>query len=417
MEVVNTVMSEEEKAIIKADYIKNRQIKIDNNRKWKDANPEKYKAMNKAYQQKARDAMKQKLIDAGVIQKKVVMPKLSYTLKDEKKPFVPYLTMPIYLKTGVKAVSKASTIKYMGYFKKVDAMFNTDAFNADIVSQVYQGKFSDENDVYIINRLSYFNDENIDANLILLKEKVLNINSLRSYLGAYIVLASYYAVFKNAYTKLSNLSNQCKVIYDEKRGENAITVAEATKIIDFNYKAIVKVYNSIDNITDALLFGLYCLEVPRRLEYHKVILTDITDITLLDDNNYLFVKDGQYTFVFNDYKTFKKYGKQTLNVCKNVNDIITKYVLAKELSAGDYLFHSRIYKKDCYMLSHSFCQKIKIVFKRLYDIDNITNTFIRMSYSSFINTIKMSDNALKKLCILMGHSLLEHHSYVKKFVV
>ena len=51
------------------------------------------------------------------------------------------------------------------------------------------------------------------------------------------------------------------------------------------------------------------------------------------------ISSHPYKFVFNNYKTYKKYGQQVLPVQdKDLNSIIDHYINEKNLRNGDYLF-------------------------------------------------------------------------------
>ena len=77
----------------------------------------------------------------------------------------------------------------------------------------------------------------------------------------------------------------------------------------------------------------------RRLDYRYVKITTETDINKLNDpsTNYLMITSHPYKFVFNNYKTYKKYGQQVLPVQdKDLNSIIDHYINEKNLRNGDY---------------------------------------------------------------------------------
>ena len=441
-------MNDEEKAIFIAKVIKQRAEKVLYNKKYRAADVEGSRLRNKEHQALYRERLKAKLAEVDVphvphvvgvnvgAPKKPKVPKppkddtpklpelmpvinqkTSYTLKDEVGKHVDIVVIPKHIKDNTGIVENKKNIdKLIKYFHLVDCYFDDTPVDTGILYDVYAGRFEDEKYIYIVDRLKYLNDDNIDNFVDVICKKIININTLRTKLDAFVVLTSYFDVFKKSYFILSNLQRRCINIYKHKRDDNANTEEEQNKMIDFDPIEIEKCFHIIDSIEDALLIALYCLEVPRRIDYNACKISYTSNIDDLNEGNHLIIKDEKCTFVFNDYKTYDTYAKQLLVCCDRVNWFINRYIFLKVLKEGDYLWYSRQISKDKPLTKGMLSNKIKTVFLKVFN-KPATNTYIRMSYATYINKLNLSNNDIKKVCEKMGHNLTIHNQYIKKFVI
>ena len=123
--------------------------------------------------------------------------------------------------------------------------------------------------------------------------------------------------------------------------DNELDEADFNKIIDLDKPTISSNISKLKKKDDVLIYALYTLQPARRLDYIYVKITTETDINKLNDPsaNYLMISSHPHKFVFNNYKTYKKYGQQVLPVQdKDLDNIIDHYINEKNLRNGDYLF-------------------------------------------------------------------------------
>ena len=75
-----------------------------------------------------------------------------------------------------------------------------------------------------------------------------------------------------------------------------------------------------------MISALYTYQPPTRLDYNSVELVK-TDKDLDPKQNYLLIKSARNkVFIFNDYKTSKKYGQTRIPVSKPLNAVINKFL-------------------------------------------------------------------------------------------
>ena len=114
--------------------------------------------------------------------------------------------------------------------------------------------------------------------------------------------------------------------------DNKLDEADYNKIIDLDKTTILSNISKLKKIDDVLIHALYTLQPARRLDYRYVKITTETDINKLNDpsTNYLMISSHPHKFVFNNYKTYKKYGQQVLAVQdKDLNNIIDHYIMKR----------------------------------------------------------------------------------------
>ena len=149
----------------------------------------------------------------------------------------------------------------------------------------------------------------------------------------------------------------------------------------------------------------------RREEWRTIKITTEQNTDKLNDINYLIISTSPKRIVFNDYKTYKKYGKQIFNIPDELDNIINKHISIKGLKPNDYLFGLDRDKKE-YISQPNFSKKISAVFNKVYNIP-ISLRFLRQSWSVWINTQKISVKAKKEYINMMSHSEAESQKYFK----
>lgn len=165
-----------------------------------------------------------------------------------------------------------------------------------------------------------------------------------------------------------------------------------------------------ESLLQYLLVSLYTLTAPRRnLDYEAMCIVPKVDDSTPTDKNYL--DYGGKRFVFNKFKTVKKYGQQVEEIPEELWDAITVYLR----------FHPLMKKK----LPKTACIKflVKADGTPLNSANGITRllnkAFGRKVGSSMLRHIYLSEkygDTLKEMeedAAAMGHSISQQREYVK----
>lgn len=184
---------------------------------------------------------------------------------------------------------------------------------------------------------------------------------------------------------------------------------------------------------DHLLLSLYVLHPPRRCDYQQMYISDMSiteyqdrvidplseysnewynqssetrsarlssDVLVKGSCNY-YVLSGY--FVFDEYKTYKIYGRQVIKLSVELNDIIIEYIRINNLVVGDSLLGLN-YKNYLSRLSSIF---------ELYVNKRVSVDILRHSYLTYLLSCKVTLNDRKKVSLLMGHSVSGQEIYNK----
>jgi hypothetical protein len=241
----------------------------------------------------------------------------------------------------------------------------------------------------------------------LMKIMYKNENSLKSFLIPYMTLTSY--IDKKIYKKINYLINletqRINKDYINEKNDNLIKIGDEGKYItDFTPETIISNMNKLNNETEKVIYGLYMFQRSRRLEYGNMFIKTNGNYNTNDKNNYLVIDNEEPKFFFfNDYKTQKTYGVQTIIINDNLKPYIKDYITQNNLKIGDkFLKYTESYL--------SFI--IKNIFKKVYGKD-ITLNYIRRSHATYINNLPISNNERNRMTLEMGHSANESLLYRK----
>jgi hypothetical protein len=213
---------------------------------------------------------------------------------------------------------------------------------------------------------------------------------------------------KKLYYHLSSFIIDLNKEYEVERDDNEVDDADKDKIItDYTEETILSNVEKLKNPIDKMIFALYTLIPPRRLEYYKVFIATETDYKtnkLNDETNYIIKSKGKFIkFVWNDYKTASAYGKVEVVIPSSLEAIINNYVKINKLKSGDLLIP---------LSRTNFLRYVKRVYKDIYKSD-ISVRWLRISYATYIDKLPISNNEKNTLCISMGHSIEESGRYKK----
>ena len=196
------------------------------------------------------------------------------------------------------------------------------------------------------------------------------------------------------------------------------------EILDSKYNELKKYDKTL--LTDFIVLALYTLLPPRRTKDYSLMHVvsennyDNQDIRV----NYIVTKNNiPDRFVFNQYKTSKKYGQQIIEINNNkLILILKKYFLTRDYDGTDMIFLlntngvknlTNNYKKR--LTSNSMSIKIKNIFKKSYLKKKVNLNILRHVFIS--ETIGIEEinrnNIRKRLAFEMGHSVSTQLNYIK----
>ena len=256
----------------------------------------------------------------------------------------------------------------------------------------------------------------IENVIIKLRAKYDNDNTFKTYISTLMALTSRIKAFKNIYETLYPINAKLKKDYEVDRDNNDIDEKDAGKIISYNNEDIMTNLDKINNLYDRVVYAIHMLVIPRRLENRFLKITYETDIDkLTDKNNYIIIDNNEpIKLVYNNYKTKKTYNQQTVDIPPLLKKILKDYIIDYDIKESHYLFGL---KKDKKLLEaqSSYSNRIKRVFKKIYNED-ISNKWLRVSYSTHMNKQILSNNDKKDLSEALGHSLTTNQQYNKLFI-
>lgn len=182
-------------------------------------------------------------------------------------------------------------------------------------------------------------------------------------------------------------------------GTQKANYVEWSKIMEL-YGNIKKGYNkSKTSHTNYVLLSCYVLIPPRRLKEYALMHV-IDAITTIDNNLNYYVKKDKY-FLFNNYKTQKKYKTQRIDIPIELSEIINEYIEKYKITGS--LFN----------LSR---KAIQLRLKRLFERGLSRSISVNILRHSFISDGKESGKFLgeeENYASKMGHSVITQLDYYK----
>jgi len=366
-----------------------------------------FKENNKKNQQNYRD--KRKGINNVVIEPVVIEPVVIEPVVIEPV-IIEKLEKPLYIIKNIeKGISIKNIHKYIKIIGNIHKAITGENISVLIVNKIFLGIYDIEDEKYMVEHMTYIQEANLEVFLSYLKKEYKNNNTRRTYISPFVVITSYLESFNKSYQILTKYMKSMIKIYENEKDDNELNEEEVKKIIDFNPIKINEKLNEITDITDKLIFAIYTLLTPRRLEWANVKIqkedNDVGNIILLN-----YEKPEETKIIFNHYKTSMKYNKQIL---ENLPDIFIKilyeYLAKKEKKEGDFLFLNYLKKPYSFNV---FGINLTRLFTKLYN-HNITLRYIRISYATYKNSFNISNNEIKKMAYEMGHSVKINSRYRK----
>jgi ribosomal protein L18 len=246
--------------------------------------------------------------------------------------------------------------------------------------------------------------ENITSILDYLKEKTAQ--TKKTSLSALFVLTKEQR-YKDVMVQVMKLVNETDKSQkkNDKQDKNWMSVKEIQDIYDpllvkikkmLSNKSILNESTMMEFLLVSFLGGVVKDLPPRRSQ----------DYTELKIRNYDTKKDNYYKaskFYFNVYKTAKKYGLQIIDVPKELDVILKKWI---KINTNDYMLYSTNKNK----LSSP---QISRILNKVFD-KNVSTSMLRHIYLTNIYKDLPALEKMEELSSQMGHSLLQGMEYIKR---
>ena len=262
----------------------------------------------------------------------------------------------------------------------------------------------DQHYKFIKKRMGYVNKKHFIKEM---EKRYLNKTSLKVYLIPYTVLMSFLSkekYFYNKYEFLSKYIINLNKEYEQERDNNTVDEKDKDKIItDYDEESLYRNLDKLGTPLKKVIYGIYTLIPPRRLEYNKMVLSAISEKRNNETNYIILRKKEPIKFIFNDYKTAKSYGEIHVPIPERFRPIIRDYLKKNKKKRGD---------KFLDLNTNQFIKLIKETFKDVYGVE-ITVRWLRMGYATYIDSLDLSNNEKQKIAIQMGHNRDQSSKYRK----
>lgn len=174
------------------------------------------------------------------------------------------------------------------------------------------------------------------------------------------------------------------------------------------------IYNNVKNnhkdnkqtFQNYILLSLYYLQAPRRnKDYQLLKLTSKYNDGLSNEFNYLDIKKKK--FIFNNYKTAKKYNKQEVEINEELTQILNSYIKAMKLKDGDFLLND-LKTNQPYKNTNAITLLLNRIFKKKIGASMLRKLYLTHKYGDQAQELKDDMKA-------MGSSVeVANNNYIKK---
>ena len=307
--------------------------------------------------------------------------------------------------------TSASTIKqYVDKIRKNHYRLNNIGCRdiEEVLTKVFTTGDVPDSDLKYLKRCLVYINQSLPVHL---KEIYPNKNTLKANLVPYVkllrILANHDDIFRKTYFFLSRYIIDLNEDYEYTRDDNNVADEDRDKIItDYDMNTLLENVDKLNDLRDKLIYALYTMIPPRRLEYTSIELTtESYRFKMSNEKNYLVMKKKKPVyFVWNKYKTSNTYGKIEVDIPPELADIILDYIKVYNLKTGMKLID---------LQQSNFIRIIETIFKKVYDVAGIGVRWLRISYSTHINGMNISNNEKQKLTFQCGHSAVQSTKYRK----
>jgi integrase len=308
-----------------------------------------------------------------------------------------------------------------------------ESFKESVVNKLKESGLKDSSIKLYIRNLEKLSDEKFNNFNFLKKtdnimEKInkLSDNTKRAYLIGIVSTLKHYneyaKLYKIYYKKLMDLVEKIKEDNKEnkasdKQKENWIEWKDVEdKIIKLteevediaNKKNIT--YNDYNDILKLVVLGLYYYLPPRRnTDYSNMYVIKNKKNATDDDKNYIVIDSKNPEFIFNNYKTNKKYGRQTFKIPDKLMDIINiylKYHPEKKNNKDEINFLVSSNGKPFKDSVNSITRILNSIFEKNIGSSMLRHIYLSSKYNNVSNEQKEDANA-------MAHSIDTQKEYIK----
>jgi len=166
-----------------------------------------------------------------------------------------------------KTYSEKNIIQYNKIIYRVHIELTKSEIDTEYLGKVFSKTYINIKYKYLIDTMPYLQEENIPDLIKHFDNTYLNINKRKAYITPFVVLCSIITQLHNSYEILTSYMQSLIKESENKRNDYDISFEDSKKIIDFQP---VEILDSIEDITQKLIFSIYTLILPRRLQVSNV---------------------------------------------------------------------------------------------------------------------------------------------------
>ena len=208
--------------------------------------------------------------------------------------------------------------------------------------------------------------------------------------------------------------------YNKKVLDNELTENQINSFIGYDKLLEIYIFCYKKNAyADALIIALYTFFPPRRLEYCGMVIKDNKPKEMDMSMNYYINKRNGY-FIFNNYKTSRKYKTQIFEVPQDLDIIIKQYIYYEAKQDGDVLI-------DIKGRQH-FTERINKAIQTIEPGKNVGVQILRHSFLTYLYNrndyklpfepqfLKGRKNGVRTarlMAKMMAHTIEQQFNYVK----
>lgn len=294
----------------------------------------------------------------------------------------------------------------------IDEIFKCKDLSASSL-QSYKIKLMKLNGNKPIRNLNYLGDvDNIKK--IIEKFKP---NTQRNYIIAVASVLKCFLTNNSTNKKIKNVyDNYSKILEDyniKLKDQTGKTDVENENWI--NREELDDIYNNLksnykkdkQSFQNYLLLSLYYLQAPRRnKDYHLLKITSKRDNNgLSNEFNYLDMKKKR--FIFNNYKTAKKYNRQETEINEDLFQILNSYIKTMKLKDGDFLLND-VKTNQPFKHTNAITILLNRIFKKKIGASMLRKLYLTHKYGEQTQELKDDMKA-------MGSSVeVANNNYIKK---
>jgi hypothetical protein len=286
--------------------------------------------------------------------------------------------------------------------------------------------------LYNLNNKTMFNNFAFLKKYNIIKQhlKAYSINTRKSYLSAIVTvldLIKHKATYKKPFQYWKDLLDETSSDFEENKKDNVKTEKQAKNWIEWdeilklqeeykkdvsNFKSKLK-DNEYAKLLNYFILMLYTSIPPRRnMDYQKMYIVKKYDPKIFNDDNNYYCMDSN-KFIFNVYKTAKKYGQQIIDINDNkmmidCMKLFLKYhpLLPKKLGKSTIVRLLTYYDGSPLNQTNSITRILNKIFKKKVGASMLRHIYLSSKYSDELEEMKKDAKE-------MGHSLEMQKEYIK----